>query len=39
MSGIAGARRDPAVLRRAIAAGFAGAVIEWYDLAAVLMTG
>jgi hypothetical protein len=31
MSVIAGARSDPAVLRRAIAAGFVGTVIEWYD--------
>jgi MHS family shikimate/dehydroshikimate transporter-like MFS transporter len=31
MSSIAVARSDPAVLRRAIAAGFAGTVIEWYD--------
>jgi len=31
MSVIADARSDPAVLRRAIAAGFVGTVIEWYD--------
>jgi MFS family permease len=31
MSSIAVVRSDPAVLRRAIAAGFAGTVIEWYD--------
>lgn len=28
---IAPAHRDPAILRRAIAAGFTGTVIEWYD--------
>src|SRR5262245_48103959 len=31
MSVSAGAGTDPAVLRRAIAAGFVGTVIEWYD--------